>query len=189
MQLAKVQSTSFTKNRAGVEILTVVAEIRKDQNVTAEYINPVGELSTPVIGDTVVFFPREQSVGGYFAWGWVDVVNLIQAARGVKILAGRDSEGKIQTRITLTDLGILIESVAATIDLENSNILLNAGGGDAVEHSRLQAAFDDYTQTVLLPEFQKVAAGTEPNPAAPYVPSSDLPIDISASKSETIKLP
>lgn len=190
MQLAKIQSISFRPNRARVEVLSVVAEIRAGQNVTAEYINPPGEFSTPVVGDWALVARRGQTSGKYLAFGAVDIINAIQADRGVKILLGRAASGEAGAKITLTDSDLFIETPgAAVIALSEDVICLNDGEGIAVEHGRLQSAFDDYTQTVLLPEFKKVAAGTEPNPAAPYVPSPDLPINIESAKSETIKVP
>jgi len=190
MQLAKVLTTSFKPNPAGIPVLTVVAEIRKGQNITAEYINPSGEFSTPVLGDVVIVAPRAQTSGGFLAWGYIDAKNHIQADRGVKILTGRDFDGRAQTKLTLTDSDVFLENAdAAGIGLIGDEIYFNAGEGSAIEHERLQEALNNYTRNVLIPEFQRVAAGTEPNPSAPYVPSADLPIDIQSAKSDSIKLP
>jgi len=168
----KVKSIAIKENRAGIDILTCIVEIRKNQNVTAEWINPVGEAATPVIGEWVLAVPREQTIGGWLAMGFVDVINKIFAAGGVKILFGRDAEGVIQTKIVLGD----------------ESIIFNDGSGTATETKRLQEDLDNFS-AVVLAEFNKVAAGTEPNPAAPYVPSEELPVDVESARSENIRIP
>lgn len=189
MQIAKVLSTSITTNRSGNEIQTCFAEIRKGQNVTAEWLNSLGESATPVLGDWVVVAERTQSFGGYLAFGFADIVNQIFADRGVKLIFGRDSSGVARTKITLTDADVVIENPAgAQITLSDDEIQLNEGAGTAVEKNRLQTALDAFS-AVLQAEFAKVAAGTMPNPAAPYVPSPDLPVDIDSAESKTIKIP
>lgn len=189
MQIAKVLSTSIAKNQSGHEVQVCVAQIRRGQDITAEWVNSLGESSTPVIGDWVVVAERAQNFGGYFAFGFQDIVNQIFAGRGVKLLFGRDSSGVVKTKITLTDADVIIENPAgAQITLSEDEIQLNEGTGTAVEKDRLQTALDAFS-AVLQGEFVKVAAGTLPNPAAPYVPSPDLPVDISPAESKTIKLP
>lgn len=189
MQIAKVLNTSIQKNRAGFEIPTCVAEIRRGQEITAEWANSLGESATPVIGDWVIVTEREQSFGGYFAFGFADIVNQIFVGRGVKLIFGRDADGVVKTKITLTDADVIIENpVGAQILLSNDEIQLNEGTGTAVEKTRLQAALDAFS-TILQTEFQKVAAGTLPNPAAPYIPTPDLPVDIGGAESKTIKIP
>lgn len=189
MQIGKILSTTISSNRAGVEILTCVVEIRRGQNITAEWLNSLGESATPVIGDWVIVVERSQSFGGYFAFGFADVVNQIFVDRGVKLIFGRDSSGVAKTKITLTDADIIIENPAgAQISLSEDEIKLNEGAGTAVEKNRLQAALDAFS-VILQTEFVKVAAGTLPNPAAPYVPSPNLPVDISPAESKTIKIP
>lgn len=189
MLIAKVLSTAISKNRAGYEVPTCVAEIRRGQNVTAEWLNSLGESATPVIGDWVVVVERGQSFGGYFAFGFTDIVNQIFTNRGVKLLFGRDADGVVKTKITLTDAEVIIENPAeAQIRLTDSEVQLNAGEGTAVEKKRLQTALDAFS-TVIQAEFVKVEAGTVPNPSAPYVPSPELPVDISPAESKTIKIP
>lgn len=189
MQIGKVISTSITKNKAGFEQLLCTVELRRNENVTAEWINNLGESATPIIGEWVVVTVRTQAIGGFFAFGFADIINQIFAERGVKIIYGRDSEGTVKTKISLTDSEIIIENPSsAQLTLSGSEIIMNQGNGAAVEHERLQAALDQFSQ-LLLTEFQKVAAGTEPNPSAPYVPSPSLPADITNAKSETIILP
>jgi hypothetical protein len=189
MQIGKILSTNISSSRSGIEILTCVVEIRRGQNVTAEWVNNLGESTTPAIGDWVIAVERSQSFGGYFAFGFADVINQIFVDRGVKLIFGRDSAGIVKTTITLTDADIIIENPAgAQISLSDDEIQLNEGSGTAVEKNRLQDALDAFS-TVIQSEFVKVAAGTEPNPAAPYVPSPDLPVDISPAESKTIKIP
>lgn len=189
MQIGKIKSTAIAANRAGAEVLTCIVEIRKLETVTAEWINSLGESATPVIGDWIFITPRAQSIGGYLAFGFADVVNQIFADRGVKIVYGRDSAGIAKTRILLTDSEIIIENPEnARIELSGENIVLNDGTGTAVEQARLQVALEQFS-AVVLTEFAKVAAGTLPNPSAPYVPSPNLPVDTTPAKSETIKLP
>lgn len=189
MQIAKILNTEINTNRAGYEVQTCVAEIRRGQNVSAEWLNSLGESATPVIGDWVVIAEREQSFGGYLAFGFTDIVNQIFSDRGVKLIFGRDADGLIKTKITLTDADIIIENpVGAQILLSNDEIQLNEGTGTAVEKTRLQAALDAFS-TILQTEFQKVQAGTLPNPSAPYIPSPDLPVDIGPAESQTIKIP
>jgi len=189
MQAAKVLSTAIKKNRAGLELMTITAELRRNQNVTAQWINSGGESATPVVGQWVVVTPQGQSFGGYLAFGLVDTINSFFADRGVKIIYGRDIEGEIKTKISLTDSEVIIENPSsAQISLTEGDVILNEGMGVAVEGDRLQSALDSFSG-VIQQEFVKVAAGTEPNPAAPYVPSPNLPVDIEPAKSETIKLP
>ena len=189
MQIGKVLSTSIATSKAGVEQLLCTIELRRNENVTAEWIDSLGESSTPIIGDWVVVAVRTQAIGGYLAFGFADVINQIFAERGVKIIYGRDPEGTAKTRIILTGSEVIIENPhEANITLSDANIVLNDGEGHAIEHARLQTALDQFSQT-LVTEFAKVAAGTEPNPSAPYVPSPTLPADITNAKSETIILP
>ena len=189
MQIAKVLSTAIVKNRAGHEIMTCVVEIRRGQNITAGWLNSLGESSTPVIGESVVVVERNQSFGGYFAVGFIDIVNQIFVDRGVKLLFGRDSQGIVKTKITLTDADVIIENPdGAQIALSDNEVRLNDGSGTAVEKNRLQTSLNSFS-AVIQAEFVKVAAGTEPNPSAPYVPSPNLPVDISPAESETIKIP
>lgn len=189
MQAAKVLSTLIKKNRAGAEVMTVTAELRKGQNVTAQWIDSAGESATPVVGQWAVVTPQNQSFGGHLAFGFVDVINSLFSDRGVKIIYGRDAEGVAKTKISLTDSEVIIENPSsAQISLTGGDIILNEGMGTAVEADRLQAALDTFSG-VVLQEFGKVAAGTEPNPVAPYVPSPSLPVDIETAKSETVKLP
>ena len=189
MQIAKVLSTKIKTTRAKKEILAVTAQIRKGQNITAEYISSAGDASTPVIGDYVVLTPRGQSIGGFLAFGFVDVLNALFADRGAKILYGRDKDGVAKTKISLTDKEIIIENPStARIVLEGGDIILNAGEGSATENGRLQQALQAFS-SVLVAEFAKVAAGTLPNPAAPYIPSPNLPVDVSPAQSQTIKIP
>lgn len=172
MQPAQIKSTEIQKNRAGKEILTCVVELRKGQNVTAEYINGSGEAYTPVNGEWCVVVPREQSIGGYLAFGFVDILNKLVAAAGAKILLGRDSQGNIKTKLALTE----------------DDIILNDGEGTATETARLQEQME-IGFNVIHQEFSKVAAGTLPNPSAPYVPSPTLPVNVLPAKSEKIKIP
>lgn len=189
MLLAKVLSTAIQTNRAGIEVLSCVCQLRKNQNVTAEWINGLGEAATPAIGDWIIVVPREQSFGGHFAFGFVDIINAIFAQRGTKIIFGRTSTGEIKTKVTLTDSDVIIENAeSAQILLADENIIFNQGSGVAVEQNRLQASLDAFV-TILLAEFAKVAAGTLPNPLAPYAPSPTLPLDTSPAKSETLKIP
>ena len=189
MLKAKVKSTSIQKNRAGVEIMTVVAEVRKDQNVTAEWLNSLGEAATPVIGEWVIVVPQSQSFGGHFAFAYIDVLNFLFADRGAKIIFGRDSQGAIKTKLSLTGVEFIIEnSEGANFSSLKDSLVLNQGSGSAVEVSRLQTALDAFSN-IILAEFGRVAAGTLPNPSAPYVPSGELPADISSAKSETVLLP
>ena len=189
MQLGKIKSTNITTNRAGIDVLVCIIEIRKSETITAEWINSLGESATPVLGDWVVVTPRAQSIGGYLAFGFEDVVNQIFADRGVKIIYGRDTSGQAKTKITLTDSEVILENPQnAKIELSGDDIVLNEGSGVAVEQARLQAALEQFS-AVVLAEFVKVAAGTEPNPSAPYVPSPSLPVNTDPAKSETIKLP
>lgn len=189
LSAGKILSTSIEKNRAGIELVTCIVEIRKNQNVTAEWINAVGESATPLPGDGVLLAPREQSFGGYLAFGFVDIINQIFSTAGVKVIFGRDSQGKAKTKITLTDSEIVLENpVAAKIELDDNDIILNKGINSAVSAERLQIALTAFSQTIVA-EFTRVAAGVLPNPAAPYVPAPILPVDITPAKSETIKLP
>lgn len=183
----KVLSTVPRKNRAGVLVMTCVIETRKNQNVTAEWIDSLNERARPVTGDWVVVAKRDQSFGGYLAFGFVDIINQVFDDPGVKFLFGRDTDGNIKTQIVLDDLIIIEKSGGAGIELIGKNIILNKGEGSAVEAERLQNALNDFSQKIL-DEFKLVQAGTEPNPAAPYIPSQDLPVDISPAKSETVKL-
>ncbi len=189
MQLGKTRSTSISKNRAGVEVLVCVIEIRRNETVTAEWINALGESATPILGEWVVVAPRMQSIGGYLAFGFTDIVNQLFSDRGVKIIYGRDKNGVIKTRISLTDSEIVIENPDnARIELDEGNIFLNDGHGVAVEQGRLQTTLEAFS-AVLLAEFAKVAAGTLPNPSAPYVPSPSLPVNTEPAKSKTVRLP
>ena len=189
MQLGKILSTTISKNRAEVEIQTCIVKIRRNQDVTAEWLNSLGETATPVLGDWVMVVERAQSFGGYLAFGFADVVNRIFVNRGVKLIFGRDANGEIKTKITLTDAEIIIENPSgAQILLSEDEVRLNEGTGSAVEKSRLQIALAAFSG-VLLAEFAKVAAGTLPNPSAPYIPSPELPVDISPAESKTIKIP
>ena len=189
MQIGKILSTAISKNRADIEIQTCIIEIRRGQNVTAEWLNSLGETSTPVIGDWVLVTERAQNFGGYLAFGFTDVVNQIFTNRGVKLIFGRDSSGAAKTKITLTDADIIIENPSgAQILLSEDEVRLNEGAGSAVEKTRLQAALDAFS-AIIQAEFVKVAAGTEPNPSAPYIPSPQLPVDISPAESKTIKIP
>ena len=185
----KILSTDIKSNRAGVDLLTCIVRIRKDQNITGEWIGAVGEASAPIIGEAVVVAPKEQSFGGYLVFGFVNVFDALFCAPGVKLIFGRDGDGKIKTKITLDESDIFIENaVGTTVVLSGDNIILNEGSGQAVEINRLQTAINSFS-AIIQAEFVKVAAGTEPNPSAPYVPSTVLPSDISAAKSETVKLP
>lgn len=189
MQPAKVLSTAIKANRAGKDIMTVTAELRSGQNVSAQWINASGESATPIIGEWIVVAPKNQSFGGYLAFGVVDVFNAFFSDRGVKIIYGRDKAGEIKTKISLTDSEIIVENpTGAQILLTDGDIVLNEGTGAAIEAARLQTALDTFSEIVVA-EFKKVAAGTEPNPVAPYIPSENLPVDVSAAKSETIKVP
>jgi len=187
---AKILSTSYKKNRAGKEVLTCVAEIRKGQNVTAEVIQSRGEASRPVNGEWVVIVPREQTIGGHFALGFVDIINAIQSERGVKIIYGRDESGNAKTKITLTDVDIVIENPdQAAIKLSGDEIILNAGDGDALEAERTQTALEQFSDLILA-ELNKISTLLEPkNPAVPYQPPVSLPVDLDSAKSKTIKLP
>ncbi len=189
MQKAKIKSTSIQKNRAGIEVMTVVAEVRRNQNVTAEWLNSLGESSTPIVGDYVIVVPQTQSFGGHFAFAFIDIINSLFADRGAKIIFGRDSAGNIKTKISLTDADIIIENLAGgNTSLSGDKIILNQGSGNAVEIARLQTAINTFSD-IIVAEFAKVAAGTLPNPSAPYVPALTLPADISSAKSETLELP
>jgi hypothetical protein len=189
MQPAKILSSSIQKNRSGIEIQTVIAELRRNQLVTAEWINMMGESAGPLRGDWVVIVPRAQSFGGHLAFGFVDIINSIFAAGGVKIIYGRNSEGKVKTKVTLTDSEVIIENpLNARIELAGQDIVLNSGNGTALEKKRLQTALDAFS-VLLVTEFAKVAAGTLPTPVNPYIPSPILPNDISAAESPTIKVP
>lgn len=190
MQIGKIKSTSIKKNRAQKEILTCVIEIRKGQNITAEWINNLGESATPIIGDWVLVMRRDQSFGSHFAFGFADVINQFFAARGVKILYGRNISGLAKTKVTLTDSEVIIENPSnAHISLTGGEVILNNGSGNAVEHGRLQTALTKTFAEVLRAEFIKVAEGTEPNPSNPYVPSQELLVDIADAKSDSVKLP
>jgi hypothetical protein len=181
MQIGKILSTSISSNRAGAEILICIARIRRGQDVTAEWVNSLGESATPAIGDWVLVVERSQSFG--------DVINQIFVDRGVKLIFGRDSSGVAKTKITLTDADIIIENPSgAQISLSENEIQLNEGSGSAVEKNRLQDALNAFS-AVIQSEFVKVAAGTTPNPSAPYIPSPELPVDISPAESKTIKIP
>lgn len=189
MQPGIVLSTAVKKNRSGIEVTTLVVEVRKDQNISAEWLNASGEATTPAVGDWVILAPRIQSFGGWLAFGFIDVINQIFAARGVKLIFGRDAKGVIKTKISLTESEVIIENPGgAQISLSGNNIIFNEGIGIAVEKERLQADLDRFSE-VIKAEFVKVQAGTEPNPAAPYIPSAALPVDIDSSGSETIKIP
>lgn len=188
MHIAKVLQTKIQKNRAGIEILKVTAEIRKGQNITASWINVPGNADRPVDGDWILLIKQSQSIGGYFALGFVDIINALFGARGVKIIYSRDSSGNAKSKMTLTDTEIIIENPSqAQIVLQNNQVQLNQGQGTAVEAQRLQAVFNTIAG-LLMTEFGRVQAGTMPNPSAPYVPSA-LVFDMTVARSETVKLP
>ena len=190
MQPAKILSTSYQKNRAGKKILTCVAEIRKGQNVTAEYIQGSGEASRPVNGEPVVVTPREQTFGGYLAFGTADIVNVIEASQGDKIFYGRTPDGTAGAKITLNQYDAILQSANdAIIALSEEAVILNEGSGAALEADRLQVALDAFSASILA-ELVKIAALLQPkSPSNPYTPPASLPVDISAAKSETVNLP
>ena len=139
MQIGKVLGTSIGKNKAEIEILLCTIELRKNENITAEWINALGESATPIVGDWVVVAGRTQAIGGYLAFGFIDVINQIFVDRGVKIIYGRNEQGEVKTRIILTDSVVIIENPhSANITLSDTEIVLNDGAGEAVEHGRLQ---------------------------------------------------
>jgi len=84
MQSAKVLSSSYQKNRTGKFVLTCVAEIRKGQTVNAEYIQPLGESSRPANGDWILLIQKGQSIGKFYALGFVDIINAVVESEGVK---------------------------------------------------------------------------------------------------------
>ena len=188
MYIARVLQTNIQKNRAGIKVLKVTAEIRKGQNITATWINNPGTADRPMDGDWILLIKQGQSVGRYFALGFVDIINAIFADRGVKIIYSRDQTGNAKSKITLTDTEIIIENPAqAQIVLQNNQVKLNQGEGTAVEAQRLQTVFNSIA-AILMTEFSRVQAGTMPNPAAPYIPST-LVFDMTPARSETVKLP
>ena len=189
LKTGKVLSTAIKKNRADIEILTCVVEIRKNQNVTAEWFNAFNESVGPLTGDWVVIAPRDQTYGGYLAFGFIDIINQLFAAGGVKIIFGRDAAGSVKTKITLTDSEIIIENPStAKIVLSDDKIILNSGTGAALEAQRLQTVLTNFSQAIVT-EFGRVAAGVLLNPTTPYVPAPTIPVDISAARSETVNLP
>ena len=177
MQSAKVLSSSYQKNRTGKFVLTCVAEIRKGQNVNAEYIQPLGESSRPANGDWILLIQKGQSIGKFYALGFVDIINAV-------------AKGVAKTKITLNEFDVVIESAeTASITVSEDDVFLNNGDGTALEADRLQNVLDQFSASILA-EFQQIAIKTEPkNPSDPYIAPPDLPVDVSPAKSESVRLP
>jgi len=197
MQIGKVLSAEIRKNRIDKEFLVLTVEVRKGQQVTAQYVSEAGTADGISENDYVIIVHKKQTFAGWLAFGLVDVINTIFAEPGAKIIYSRDKHGTVASKISLTEKEIVLENAGGTTValseknlsvLEAAEVKINQGSGTVVEAARLQTILSAFTQ-ILVSEFSRVASGCLPNPAQPYVPSPTLPLDLTPARSDSIKIP
>lgn len=202
--LGDIQKTNIDSYSNNIIITTITDNTMMRE---ADLINPAGEDSIPLKIDTALLV-RIEGINQKVAVG---VVSQSQGAKeGEKILYSRDAQAELVAKIHLKNTGELYIETKDNIDIKsekelnieiketaniksNDKIILNSGDDYAVKFNELNKEMEKLKKEIN--QFIKIFnSHIHPHPqgntASPSPPTaSNISLDISQAKSETVQIP
>ena len=177
--IGRILSSIFTKKN-NFDVKEVKAELKKDENITAEIFSPSGDDSVPLPDDVGCFIPRDES-GAYLVNGFIDSKNKCESQPGEKRFYSRDDSGIIKAYIYMRKDGII--ELNGNEDFAVRFLVLEA------EFNKLKDSYNDlvekYNQHTHL---YNPGPGTPTASGAASVQGTESTAYISGAKVENLKV-